>query len=273
MTQAQPLSEVLIEVVQQDAAATVTADSGMSPPYISFLTFLEALHALAAQDPLDDIAIARMREWHGAALGAQVVAAFRFLGLLAEDGPTEPLFQFAKADGQHQKVLVADRLRASYRSLPVEQLPQASLASLRQWLAGGYGLSGDTLRKAAAFLINGLKYAGTPISLELASSVRARQPSVRLAGKGVRSSNGPTERADVVMQRRDMRAASPQVTPDTQNSRLVRLASGGTVSVSLGVDLFTLSPEDQLFVLKVVALVREYEQRPVGPQPPLTSAS
>ena len=45
------------------------------------------------------------------------------------------------------------------------------------------------------------------------------------------------------------------------NIRRVKLASGGSVTISLAVDLFSLSGEDQEFVLKLVGLVRDYGQR------------
>ncbi len=205
--------------------------------------------------PLELPALWRAR--YGDTAGAQLVAAFRFLGLLDGDGPSEALKGIAASTGDSRKPLLLDVLRRSYGAVPFEKLSAASLTDLRQWFTA-YPLAGHTQRKAISFLLNAARACGQTLSSELARSVRSKVAGdvAGYARGGVLTRGKPLHSGR--QQRPAGRRGAGPVGEETYNVRTVKLASGGTVTVTLDLDLFELSPDDKEFVLKLVALVRDY---------------
>ncbi len=259
------------------ASTSTAAPSGANPgtpPYLSFLTFLQAVEWLSSQMQPGRLDSSLWQKKFSGTSSGQLVAAFRFLRLTDGSVPTEALVRLTSAPPEQRPALLLKVLGAAYGTVRFDRLGDATPVILREWLRA-YGLSGATHRKAVSFLVNALKYSGQPMSPAIARSARNRGPvgvgrtvghKSSLASGSATPISGPRAQAgDHVQRNIQPRQVSGH------NVRTVSLASGGTVSVSLDVDLFGLSPEDQEFVLRLVGLVREYGKShpaaPAGSQP------
>jgi hypothetical protein len=256
-------------MTQPPTTAPDAATTGIAPPYISFLTFQEVLNWISTLS--DDAAPTAddLRSRFGTSLGGQVVAALRFLGLI--DGPSDAtaLRDLATAAEESRSLLLAPIVREAY-DLPFESLPGATMGDLRMWFDSAYHIEGHTQRKAISFFINAARSAGLPLSPQLAKSVRPRIGSNRpenhrpstSAAQRVRPADGSSSRGGAPVPRRpEFRPPSAQ---GAYNVRTIKLASGGTVTVTLDLDLFALSAEDQKFVLEVVGLIKGYVRTPAS---------
>lgn len=111
-----------------------------------------------------------------------------------------------------------------------------------------FGISGTTLQGAVRFYLDASRYAGLPISPHFSQPTRATAAKSKAPAR--RKSSGKPK------------GPSEPVTPVTQPPRSynVALESGGTVMLSMSVDLFTLSETDRKFVFGLIDDVRAYDK-------------
>lgn len=207
-------------------------------PYVPFKTFLTALDTLEHALP-NQIDRSVWPSFSGAIQG-QLLGALRFLGLMDENQcPTASLREIL-ADRETRRPALRRLLEQRYRPLIELDLGRTSPHQLEEAMRQ-YGLSGATHKKAVSFFLQAAQYAGLPLSVLL----KAR---TRTAGFG-RKRPGTAD-------------APPPAAPagDERNvSRTVRLRSGGTVTVSASLDLFSLDAGDRRFVFDLIDKLREYE--------------
>ena len=131
---------------------------------------------------------------------------------------------------------------------------------------GGYPVYGHTMRKALSFFVNASKEAGIPISNAVGKMARIRTPTRARGAPTEGQASLPVTASD----RRDRGAGTPLHTGGLSlrgrqpNQTTIALDSGGTVALTLAVDLFRLSESDREFVLKLVDLTRGYIERQGG---------
>jgi hypothetical protein len=199
-------------------------------PYVPFKTFLAALDTLERGIP-NQLDRSVWPSYSGAIQG-QLLGAFRFLGLIDEGQcPTAALRNLvAKRDSRRE--LLRALLERHYAPLLALDLTHTSPRQFDEAIHQ-YGLSGATHKKATSFFLKAAQYAGLPLSVLLKAKTRTAAFGHRRA------------------------AAEPAASAPL--SKTVRLRSGGTVTVTATLDLFSLAPEDRHFVFDLIDRLQTYE--------------
>jgi hypothetical protein len=220
--------------------------SGFKPPYnivwTTFRHFLEGADAETLPPKIDRSYLDRMS-------GSNVTyltSALRSFELIGPDKEVTPTLKELVKDPDGRPAMIADLLRKYYPEVVELGKNNATVAQLDEAL-GKFGLRGNTIRKAAAFYMHGAQYAGIPLSVHW---------SVRKAGSGHRdpaASKRPRGKpAGKSVQ------GQQAVRPPVGDSRSLPLRSGGTVTLTVSVNLFDLSREDRNFVLGLIDAMSDY---------------
>lgn len=133
------------------------ADVRSIPPYVPYKTFRTFIDGLRTAMP-SRIDRSLMGTMSGATQG-QLISALRYLDLITDNGtPTQKLKDFAKADGEARKEVLADIAGAAYLDVfrgDNVDLDSGTYKQLHEAFAAT-GANGDTVRKCIAFwlLIN-----------------------------------------------------------------------------------------------------------------------
>ncbi len=229
------------------AVAEIPPDSTVRvtpAPYLPFLTFQSALAALEHGIPKKlDRTI-----WpsQSGLVQSQILMAFRFFELVDdEDHPTDLLHELV-GEKDDRAGIMTKMLNESYRTLIDHDLTKMTPKMVEDEMER-YHVTGETKRKAVTFFLRAAKFAGMPMHPLLSTMVRNTCPRKRKAKKGlfVSEMNG--------------RAEVPQP-PSHVNTKTVRLSNGGTVSLAIAVDPFTLPSEDRQFVFDLVDKLQAYAQ-------------
>ena len=238
--------EVLGGMPDGDGEAPATG----APPYISFLTILNCFDWLGQEGIPHRFDRSFWQRKYSGSVGPQLISALRFLGLLEGDRPTVRLHSLAEASGDDRKEVLQEAILDAYRHVDFELLPKATPDMLSEWIAN-YPVTGDTRRKSESFLINALKYVDHPLSASIKKLSRNRKPGTRRATpkKAEVKPNPPAEEEE--------KEKVAERTED-QNFRIVKLASGGEVSVAINVDLLRLSENDRDWLIGLVDQIRAY---------------
>ncbi len=131
-------------------------------PYISWKTLFNLIQKFEADGGELPPRIDRSVLGGSEGQKTQLMAALRFLGLMAENGAVTPLFQrIVKADDKARQPLIRDLLAQHYAEATKLGKENATTKQLEETFTG---LNGDTLRKAMTFYIHGAKYSGHPLS-------------------------------------------------------------------------------------------------------------
>lgn len=209
-------------------------------PYVPFRTFLSAVEGFQAGLP-NRIDRSVWPSLSGAVQG-QLLAAFRFLALVDEQGAPAPLLRELVAAGPEARPHLMRRvLEKSYPDLIALDLARASPRQLEEAVRRG-GYTGATLRKAVSFFLHAAVYADLPISVLLRKKTR----------------------------RGELRRAAPRHAPARTaaaagESRTVRLRSGGALTLSMDVKFLELSREDREFVFSLLDQMTAYEGQSTAP--------
>jgi len=203
-------------------------------PYVPFRTFLTVLESFETALP-NRVDRSVWPSLSGAIQG-QLLAAFRFLGLVDEEGaPTPLLRELAPAGPEARKRSLRRALEKSYPELVALDLARASPRQVEEAVRR-YGYTGATLRKAVSFFLQAAAYADLPLSVLLRKKTR----------------------------RAGLRRAAPRHSPvrsaSAAESRTVRLRSGGALTLSTDVKFLELSREDREFVFGLLDQMAAYEQ-------------
>jgi hypothetical protein len=208
-------------------------------PYVPFRTFLAALEGFERGLP-NQIDRSLWPSYSGAIRG-QLLAAFRFLGLMDDNqSPTAALREMA-AKPESRRALMRALIEKSYQPLVALDLARASPHQLEDAVRAAYGVTGATHKKAVSFFLQAVRYAGLPLSVLLKAKTRTAAFGHRRPAAGER----PAKEAE---------SAAAAV------SRTVQLKSGGSLKLAASIDLFSLSAEDRAFVFGLIDRLQDYEQ-------------
>lgn len=226
-----------------------------SVPYTSFVSFTNLL------DWLKDVGVPAQldRSFWGAkysgSAGSQLMIALRHLNLLEEETPLPRLEEIANAEEDDRKTMLAGILKETYPDVFSIDLQRATPRMLEDAF-GEIGGGSPTRRKAISFFINACKFADIPLSSSVSKKARNRS-----AGTGVkprREANSKQSRgnSEEVLESDKQKASSQTL---NQSLRTLQLNSGGSLTLSLDVNLFDLNKPDRDFVMELVERVQEYE--------------
>lgn len=202
-------------------------------PYVPFRTFMAALEGFERGLP-SQIDRSLWPSYSGAIRG-QLLAALRFFGLIDEGHCPTPGLRELVARPEARRGCLRALLEKCYQPLMALELTRSSPHQFDEAVRSLYGLGGATHRKAVSFFLQAAQYAGIPLSPLL----KAR---TRTAAFG---------------HRRAPAAAAPAPGPGVSKS--VELKSGGSVTLTASLDLFSLSAEDRAFVFDLIDRMQQYE--------------
>ena len=236
----------------EEMSPSRTRERAMAPPYVSFSTFRSLLDWLESEGVPLRYDRSFWQDKFSGSTGTQLTSALRFLGLLEHDRPLPALERLAQAPAEMRRSLLADLLVEAYGPVPFDELPRATPAMVRGWF-GSYPVDGHTMRKAISFFVTAAKEAGLPLSGPVAKMARAKT-----SGRpGATRREAPATTGAV---QSGTAGARHRPTPSQpRNQTTVALESGGSVTLTLSVDLFGLSERDREFVLRLVDLTRGYQ--------------
>jgi hypothetical protein len=222
--------------------------SGSSPPYVSHKTLLSQIERMETEGVPSKI------DKHfliGMAGGTQnhFRHALRALGLIDDDSrPTQLLYGLVDARGEERGKLFGETMFTRFPELA--QLPQNASKSDFFAVLEGYGVrSPDQRRKMLAFHVAVADGAGMTVSQHI-------RPTKARTGPRKPRTNRTRRRGPVDTSIQSDGTEGPSGGGGDTYS--VELASGGSVSVVVSVNLFTLTKADRKFVIDLVDALREY---------------
>lgn len=233
--------------MESDETATKTA------AYIPWRTFTNTLDALAKHMPnrIDRSAF----PGQSGAGQQQILIAFRFFGLIGDDGkPTPTLFAIAVTDEAARKNALRKLVEQKYADLFALNLAKTTPSEFAEQMTKSYDVTGDTRLKATRFFLAATVYLGILVSPLL------------LRDKTKPAGNGTPRKRRVGRPRSDEgddgadEDADEQTPPQAGESRSVTLKSGGTLTLSASVQFMSLSPADRTFVFELIDKLAAYEQ-------------
>jgi hypothetical protein len=216
-----------------------------APVYIPFKTFISAIEVLeqGLPDPLDRSV---WPSWSGGTQ-SQTLGAFKFLGLIDDKGNVQPiLHRLVEAKGDDRKAILREIIEEKYK----EALKLGEINSTFQQLQDlfrQYGIDGGTLERVARFFLDACEYANLKCSAHWAKAKK----TIRHQSK--KDDVGTGEKAS------SQQLASTQQ-PKT-NVQTIQLRSGGSISLSVVVDLISLSTEDREWLFKMIDQFKEYTNK------------
>jgi hypothetical protein len=237
-------------------ADTGNGSSDRSAVYVTFTTLKNTIEGFAQGVPnVIDRSAFTGQSW---GVQSQLLAAFKFLGLMTDEGkPTPDLHELAVPDEAVRKKVLDRIIRTRYAKLFALDLTKATLNQVETAIAESYGVSGETREKALRFFFAALDYLAIPVGRFLkpkaSSSTSSTATPRRRRPSGSRKAPAESDDDDADDEQVPQRQAGP--------SKSVALKSGaGTVTVAVSMDPFALSAEDQAFVFDLINRLREYEK-------------
>ncbi len=223
----------------------------ISPPYVSFNTFKTLLDWLK----VESVPLRLDRSfWHdkfSGSTGSQLMSSLRFLGLLQATNPMPELENLVQAQPDNKPLILKTLIQNSYTFIPFEELHRGTPAMLISWFKT-YPIDGHTLRKAISFFISASIDAEIPISNSIKKMSKYRSKSRNLE---------PVAKTSQLLPASNFIATdvdTNQINTLTINKSTIDLKSGGSLNLSINVNLFDLSDTDRKFVLSVIDLVKNY---------------
>lgn len=226
-------------------------DTKPTPPYIAFKTITTLIERMAREEPPDRIDKSYLDNFSGG-YQTQVLAALHSLRFLDSEGHlSDRLKALVKGGEPERKALVAQITREFYADVLRLGTNATQQQLLEAFSAMSPKVTGDTRRKAIAFFLNACQYGGVPVSRHW-KTPRVPPTGKRSAatGKGGQLPKGSTD---------DQAETEDQAPIPTPNTRSLVLRSGGRITLSLSVDLFSLRGEDRDFVFDLIDKMSAYE--------------
>lgn len=232
--------------------ATTTEQSKTTPAaYLPFKTFISALESLEHGIPKRlDRSIWRSQS---GITQSQIMMALRFFCLIDDnDQPTPALARLVDGKDKRSEHIGA-LLRHCYKAIIDRDLTKTTPKMLNE-MFDDYNVAGDTKRKAIAFFLRAAQFAEVPLHPLLTATMR--------------NSSGPRKKKSAPVKQRGhierMNGAIDPVhnPPATSGSvKTVRLSSGGSVTLRINADPFTLPEADRKFVFGLIDDMKVYADK------------
>jgi len=213
------------------------------PPYLPFASFLTALDQLAQGMP--NVISKEVFPSHSGLLQGQVISALRFFDLIDEHGTPlgDHLERLAvERETEQRRANIRPLVKSAYPDLIKLDLAKVSPSQLDAAFAG-YGVTGDTKKKAKIFFLHAAKFAELKLSPLLVRKGRA--PSVPKRRKVAEQSTGS-----------DKHAMSHE--NHTSTSKTIQLKSGVILTVSITGNLLDLEEQDRQLVFGIMDQIRTH---------------
>jgi Family of unknown function (DUF5343) len=237
--------------------------STISPPYISFRTFLNLIERLAEGGIPQHIDRSYWKPFLSGSLGPHVMTTLRFFGLItsAQNEPTPELARLVE-DREHRKQIFAALLRKLYAPVFNDvDLARGTSGHLERTFTRYYKMSPDTRRKSITFFLHAAQYADLPLSAYLKDTSRARGADAKSLNRTQPTKQASAPLAHAVMASRQSRqaASDPSSMLITRSAKTVALRSGGEISLTCSVDWIGMDRADRTFVFDLIDQLKDYE--------------
>ena len=236
-------------------------DVAATPPYVGFVSFVEMLDWLKAEGVPAQLDKSAWDKKFSDSLGSQLMSALRYLKLVDVETPTSELEELVLAEENDRKEILSELLKRSYPTvfnIGLERATTNMLEKAFEDMGGG----GDTQRKAAAFFVNACKFTDEPLSSAIRKKARNRRPGSGSNSRRKSTTRTTTQESGNSKDRVDSEPTPPSSQRLGQSLRTLGLVSGGSLTLTLDVNLFDLSKDDREFVMALVDRVQEYELDP-----------
>ncbi len=219
-------------------------------PYLPFATFLSSLDAFTqGVPPKLDRTLWRSQSGF---LQGLIMNAYRFFGLVdgTDDVATEYLLELVKNKEQRPEILQA-LIDAQYVDvLHGHDLSKMTMKMLEEAFERYFSVSGATKQKAITFFLKAAKFAEMPLSHFLSSQLRNTAPRKKRGSKQrTEQENGATAIETNLMD-----------AGEAGGSHTLRFASGGSLTVTIDANPFTIPKEERDFFFSLVDRLQEYDK-------------
>ena len=214
-----------------------------APVYIPFKTFLTAVETLEqGLPPTLDRSV-----WPSFSGGtqSQTLGAFKFLGLINEQGKVEEILErLVNAKGNERKAVLREIIESQYAGANQLAQKNASFQQLQDYFRG-YGVQAGTLERVTRFYLDACEFTGlkgSPLWSKAKKTLRRASKKDEVTSKG-----------------KPVKIKSPKGEREIKTSvKTIQLQSGGTLSLSLSVDLMALSREDREWLFEIIDRLNTY---------------
>jgi hypothetical protein len=215
--------------------------------YVPFNTFNSAIESMEHTLPprLDKT----MWPNYSGAIQSQLWSAFRFFGLVNEDGTPTKTLETLVRDKPNRKTHLKKLLEENYPSLMALDLSKATLGHFNEAMKG-YGLGTETQKKASSFFLQAAKAADIPLSRFILSNTRT--PGLRKKrAVGKTKSNGSAQ----------VNPPAPAIVHAGSGPMMtIQLENGITLTLSASADTFKMTSSDRKWVNDLLEGFERYAQ-------------
>lgn len=230
----------------------------LMPPYVAFRTLIGAIEQLQAHGTPPNKIDRTVFPSYSGSIVSQLISALRFLKLIDEKDAPTPMLEALVTETENRKANIRKMLESAYPDIIALDLARMPPSQLEAVLSGeNYGVTGETKAKAKTFLLKAAEFAGIPVSPLLTQITRkpkgsgAKKAATAKANGGAQTTSNPPPLNN-----------PPEPTPVTQNGSTVtvKLRQGGSLTLSLTVNMLKLRGADREFVFKIIDEIEEYEK-------------
>ncbi len=228
-------------------AVQATAQKQLTAVYAPFRSFITSLDYLKEGMP-DQLDVSVWPTFSGG-LRSQLLAGYRFLGLVDENGVVQPNLGRLVNESSRKQALAAV-IKSAYPKLFQLDLSRTTPNQLADTLRQFYNVEGSTLEKAQTFFLHAARYVGERLSPSIARKTRTSAKRRRVNGQAQSTDSQPQE------------AQAASSTPSMHSrgsSKTIKLKGGGVATLTFDVDVFSMTEQDQDFVFDLIKRMREYE--------------
>ena len=217
-----------------------------APVYIPFKTFFTAIETLEPGIP--PILDRSVFPTFSGGLQSQTLGAFKFLGLIKDDGSVEPLLQkLVNAKGDDRKTVMREIIRTKYAKAVELAENNASYGQLEDYFRN-YNITGGTLYRVVRFYIDSCNYTGEKCSTHWAKAKKSPKRAIKKEIPAEEQDNGN----------------APQKNKDDNNGlaqgflETVTLPEIGTITLSTSVNPLKLKGKYREWFYQLVDKLDEY---------------
>lgn len=213
------------------------------PPYLPFKTFLNSLDTLSQGVPpkLD------RSFWKGQSGINQglIMGAYRYFHLVNDNDESTPDLVVLAQHPEKRSAKLREMITLEYHFvLEKGDITKSTMRMLEDAFGTVYPVTGATKQKAITFFLKAAKFADLPLSPYLLTSLRE-------AAKKPRRPKQRTIQNDGEDQTQNGQASGT-------SAHKVQLASGGTLTITISANPFTMPAEDRTFFFSVVDMLQKY---------------
>jgi hypothetical protein len=178
----------------------------------------------------------------------QIMGALRFFNLIDDNNkPAENLRRLIERPDDRQKAIRA-LLEWSYANIVKGDLTKMTAKMLEDGMEQ-YGVGGETKKKAVTFFLQAARFADLALSPYLQAQIRATPGTRRKRRKDDEGSANESIPAA---------PAPAPVAERSGESQTIELKSGGSVTITVSINPFSLEQSDRTFVFDLIDKLKGY---------------